>query len=287
MKLFSLIIALLTTTGIFAQKIPTVDQVIDAENNFVELARDKGIKKAFLAVSDENTIVFRPGPVSAEEFYKGKDEIPGLLSWKPMYARISKSGDWGYTTGPYTFQQNAESEPVGYGDYFSVWKKAKNGNWKLALDIGIPHKKPVESRELMLDNPLNTDYPRLKKKASYDQRDDMAFSNDQLFSTVLKANGKVARKEFLAENTRLLFPGYEPIIGKAAVTQFWDAKKYRIISEPLKVDRAVSGELAFTYGKESLSLNGKQQQYYYLRIWELQPSFKWALLVEVVTPDKG
>ncbi len=279
------VIALFYITFCSAQTISDkVSQITANENKFSEQAKQKGIKKAFLNFSDENSIVFRPGPVKAVDFYKTKNEVPGYLSWQPMYARIAKSSDWGFTSGPYVFKQTDTSSIAGYGDYFSVWKRGRNGTWKLAIDIGVAHKMPTTKPELRLENPLNEDFVRLKKQSSYDQREDIVFSNDKLFCTIRKANSKIAYEEFLANNTRLLFPGYEPILGKAAVARFWETHKFKTSSQPIKSDRALSGELAYTYGNASLESAGEQKQYYYLRIWEMQPNYKWAMIVEVLTP---
>jgi ketosteroid isomerase-like protein len=61
------------------------------------------------------------------------------LSWDPMYARVSLSGDLGYTYGPFRIaQRKAESdEIIASGHYLSVWRRDGHGEWKVAADIGV------------------------------------------------------------------------------------------------------------------------------------------------------
>jgi hypothetical protein len=99
--------------------------------------------------------------------------------------------------------------------------------------------------------------------------------------TVLKADSKVALKEFIADDARLLFPGFEPIIGKKAIISFWEKQGGRLSSEPIKADRSYSGELAFTYGDASIFQKGLNKKYHYVRIWEVQTGYVWKVIFEV------
>ncbi|MXV16934.1 YybH family protein [Hufsiella ginkgonis] len=261
-----------------------VGKLVSAENYFAAITREKGIAKAFLAVSDENTLVFRPGPLKAAEFFKDQPENGAQLAWEPVYARVARSGDWGFTTGPYTFKKSDTSSVISYGDYFSVWKKRKNGPWKLALDIGAPHPRPVAERKLVFLNPDEQRFIHQQGKARLQQRADIVQSSDQLYATVLKADNAAARKEFLAENTRLLFPGEQPISGRTQVNAFWEKKQVKVQSEYAGGDRALSGELAYTYGSMTIVSKGKVSTYTYVRLWEITPTFKWNVVMEVYAP---
>jgi ketosteroid isomerase-like protein len=60
------------------------------------------------------------------------------LTWKPTKAEMASSGDIGYTWGEYTFKhKDKDGHPVvNYGKYMTVWKKQKDGSWKVAVDMG-------------------------------------------------------------------------------------------------------------------------------------------------------
>ena len=68
------------------------------------------------------------------------------LAWTPVKADMAASGDLGYTYGNYIFKsKNKEGKTVAsYGKYMSVWKKQKDGSWKVAVDMGnaSPEPKP-------------------------------------------------------------------------------------------------------------------------------------------------
>jgi ketosteroid isomerase-like protein len=66
------------------------------------------------------------------------DDKNNSLTWKPIGADISASGDLGYTYGTFEFRsKDANGKPiVSRGKYTSIWKRQKDGNWKVVLDMG-------------------------------------------------------------------------------------------------------------------------------------------------------
>jgi uncharacterized protein (TIGR02246 family) len=67
------------------------------------------------------------------------------LTWKPEGARMSSTGDMGFTWGHYdghSVDQNGNSVVTG-GRYFTVWKKQADGSWKVELDAS--NNEPANS----------------------------------------------------------------------------------------------------------------------------------------------
>jgi ketosteroid isomerase-like protein len=60
------------------------------------------------------------------------------LTWTPIKAEMAASGDLGYTYGNYVYiAKNKEGKLVtSYGKYTSIWKKQKDGQWKVMVDMG-------------------------------------------------------------------------------------------------------------------------------------------------------
>jgi ketosteroid isomerase-like protein len=54
------------------------------------------------------------------------------LSWTAESAEVSKSGDVGYTRGSFSGSQGNDTFS---GSYATVWKKDKDGKWRVAVDI--------------------------------------------------------------------------------------------------------------------------------------------------------
>jgi len=72
------------------------------------------------------------------------DDKNNSLTWTPVGADISSSGDLGYTYGNYEFrsQDKAGKPVVDHGKYTSIWKKQKDGSWKVVLDMGNASPEP-------------------------------------------------------------------------------------------------------------------------------------------------
>ncbi len=55
------------------------------------------------------------------------------LTWEPVEAEASQSGDLGFSWGNWKLVM---TDTTIYGNYFSAWKKNKNGSWGMVLDGG-------------------------------------------------------------------------------------------------------------------------------------------------------
>jgi len=68
------------------------------------------------------------------------------LTWAPVKAEMAASGDLGYTYGKYELKSKDKDGKfvTHYGKYASIWKKQKDGSWKVVLDMGnsSPAPKP-------------------------------------------------------------------------------------------------------------------------------------------------
>ncbi|MDP3467279.1 MAG: hypothetical protein Q8S11_03025 [Daejeonella sp.] len=281
--IFSLLI-LISIDSIGQESNGRVNSLVAAENFFSAFTKRNGSKAAFLKVSDDESIIFRPDPVKVKNFYgRGTMDGPGELSWVPVYAKISQSGDWGFTTGPYSFLSGPNAEP-SYGQYLSVWKTDFKGVWKLALNLNISHQKALIEPELNFTDPKNIKFYEQNSLARLRQRQEIITTTDRLFSNTLMKDQALAHDVFMAEDARFLFPGEEPIIGKARINNFVGKNQISIESEPLRADRAQGSDLAYSYGIAYITRNKIITKYHYVRIWESQEEHKWNVILEIYTP---
>jgi ketosteroid isomerase-like protein len=74
------------------------------------------------------------------------DDKNNHLSWTPVGADISASGDLGYTYGTFEFSSKDKDGKaiVEHGKYTSIWKKQKDGSWKVVLDMGNASAEPAK-----------------------------------------------------------------------------------------------------------------------------------------------
>jgi ketosteroid isomerase-like protein len=67
--------------------------------------------------------------------YSGKSDTSFVLSWEPMYEKISAGGDLGYTYGIHSTLEKATGS-VTRGTYVTIWLRQPDGSWKFVLDTG-------------------------------------------------------------------------------------------------------------------------------------------------------
>lgn len=76
------------------------------------------------------------------------------LTWTPTDALMGPSGDMGYTWGHFEgHSKDANGNPVTTsGRYMTIWRKEKDGSWKVVLDAGS--NEPAEAGDCCkLPNP--------------------------------------------------------------------------------------------------------------------------------------
>ena len=79
--------------------------VVAAERAFAADGLALGVRDAFLKHSAPEAIVFGPGVQKVHETFPKQDADKGgpPLVWWPLWAAIARSGDLGFTTGPYSY----------------------------------------------------------------------------------------------------------------------------------------------------------------------------------------
>lgn len=131
-------------SNLFSQPESIKQELINADLEFSEMSAQKGMIEAFMAYVDENGVLLRPknspveGRMKIEEFLSSAPDTGFTLTWKPLFADVSSSGDLGYTYGVYEFlTKDDKNKPVTHkGTYVSIWKRDKDGKWKFVLDSG-------------------------------------------------------------------------------------------------------------------------------------------------------
>src|SRR5882672_702136 len=124
--------------------------LVEMEHALAKAAATKGTRDAFLEFLADDGIIFQPGPVNGKKFWTERPSRKGLLSWEPIFADVSRAGDLGYTTGPWEFRLNGpDDQPVAFGQYFTIWKKQRDGSWKAVLDRGVSSEKSFATKLLL------------------------------------------------------------------------------------------------------------------------------------------
>jgi ketosteroid isomerase-like protein len=108
---------------------------------FSKMSVTIGMHKAFLAYFADSGAMLRDNlyPLIGKDslmaqFAKSAD-TSFTLSWKPVFEKIAKSGDLGYTYGYYE-RTIKSTHSISRGTYLTIWEKQKDGTWKFVMDTG-------------------------------------------------------------------------------------------------------------------------------------------------------
>lgn len=279
-NIFTTVVATTIALSGFAQKNDgTTKSLVNTEKEFAASVAKNGTKDAYAHYAAADAITFAPNPVNAREHHAKSEDSKGL-SWTPAYARVSKSGDWGFTTGAYIH----EAAEKTYGDYLSIWKMV-NGKWQLALDLGTTHNKPLNKVTTKFVEPKEFSKPQYTNDKDVATGRGIILTTEKTLETSLKSYGIAAFSGFLSDDARLLFPGREPIIGKDNMLAFYNSMVSKISFKTTKADKALGGDLAYTYGVATIDYKADlRESFHYVNIYERQPDHNWNLIVQIYTP---
>jgi len=263
-----------------------LDSLVAAENAFAATSVAKGIRESFLMFFADDGINFQPHPTKTREAFLKRPapatRPPIELNWRPIYADVSRAGDLGYTTGPYTFKDlSPEKRPTRYGYYFSIWKKQANGEWKVAVDCGI--ETPDHSSQKLEFRPA----PQIKWKASrkinLESERASLLDLDRKFLKDVQSQGIVnGYLRHFSTEARLHRDGLFPMTERTAIRSYLSSRISTLSWTPIKSDVAQSDDLGYSYGSYELKFAGtnKTEKGYYVRVWKRDDRGVWKLVLD-------
>jgi len=138
-----LFLASLLSTSSFATKQKSTqgsDLLVHLEADFAKAVAEHGRAAFVTYFADDGVELEEGGGISTRDMIGKQPAWPEgtSLTWTPVKADMAASGDLGYTYGNYVFKsKDKEGKPViYYGKYTSIWKKQKDGSWKVVVDMG-------------------------------------------------------------------------------------------------------------------------------------------------------
>jgi hypothetical protein len=250
-----------------------IENLIQAEKDFAAYSVAHSTKEAFQKFIDSNSIMFdNEKPITAIEFWEKREKNAGVLNWWPQYAEISASGDFGYTTGPWTFQQTKNDTIVARGQYTTVWYINKNGEWKFLVDLGVSNTPANTSKEINIISKVK--YPAEQKFVPHVSSLILAEDN---FNESLGQDKSKAYNNTISEQSVLNRNGFLPAVIAANQRVMIDSTPSFIKYEKNGWDSSPVLDMGYTYGTSII--NGKMENY--LRIWRHEKD-GWMIAVEVL-----
>ena len=131
------------------------EELIKTDEEFSEKSVNEGIAAAFIAYTDDDVVLMRDKhfPISGKKelikYYSNIKNEGDKLEWHPVKAEIAKSGELGYTFGNWKYTPKNNTN-ITFGNYVTIWKKQKEGDWKFVLDGGntTPAPNKVQMKKL-------------------------------------------------------------------------------------------------------------------------------------------
>jgi len=267
-----------------------LSQMIETERSFSHMSEEKGTREAFAAFIADDGILFRPRAVVGKKWMQEHPLPPAnnrpLLTWQPIYAFMSRSGDLGYTTGPWQYKSDIkDSKPSAFGNFMTVWKKQTDGNWRFVLDLGISNPEPKMTAKPAFSSEPGTNF----KVIDVDQARMALLNEEREFS---KASADLGAAEaFLLKadvGVRVYRENQLPFLGRSAGAKAMYPPTTIWAWTPVFADVSRAGDLAYTYGtyelrdKKSGTISEGGN---YARVWK-RVSGMWRVVIDVANPVK-
>ena len=271
-------LALLTISlPVAALATPKADpaQVVDAERAFAADGLALGIKQSFLKHAAPTGIVLNPEPQLAQAVYGAAPDGDSVkLVWWPLWAGIARSGDLGFTTGPYT----VNDKPRAW--YFTVWAKQADGAWKWLYDGGPP-SDPTDAAP----QGSEVTYARPSVRAAGSPAKAMAevARAEAALATTAKTDLAAAYRPVLAEDARVVGSKAKPPTSRPELEAELASRPTKVSFSPLGGQASRAGDLAWTYGMAVWTAEGQDRRAHYVRIWR-NDAAGWRLLFDELLP---
>lgn len=266
-------------------------QMIETERSFSRMSEEKGTREAFAAFIADDGILFRPRAVVGKKWMQ-EHPLPSsnthpVLTWQPIYAFISRSGDLGYTTGPWQYRNDIKDpKPSAFGNFMTIWKKQADGDWKFVLDLGISHPEPATNVKptfppAVAGHFVPVDLDKARADLLNEERD---------FS---KASANLGAAEaFLLKadiDVRVYREDKTPFVGRDAAAKAMYPSASFWTWRPAFSDVARAGDLAYSYGTYELrdkKTNAVTESGNYARVWK-KVAGMWRVAIDVANPVKA
>jgi ketosteroid isomerase-like protein len=286
----------------FAQKRDELEpaalkEMVETERAFAAMGAEKGVRESFFEFFGEDGIAFNPHPGKFRENAR-KNPVPAnppprefKLEWWPVYGDVAESGDLGYNTGPTLVTDlTAQNRPARHGYFFSVWKRQRDGNWRVAVDMGVSTPgvdKENQDRARYIRAPQEN-YKKTNPAGAAAGRAELMKLESEFLKAATHHGGRDGYLGYMAGWCRVHRPRMFPILRQAAA-QYFDSVKLEVVQwEGMDGGVAGSGELGYTYGRYEFKLTEggaeRREKGYFTRVWKRSAEGEWKLVAEVANP---
>ncbi len=269
-----ILLILLSVLATNAQEKSDLQKIVDTEHAFAAYAAEHDTKSAFLEYLTTDAVLFQPDKVNGREYWNGRAQSKGLLSWAPNYADVSTNGVMGYTTGNWEYRPKGKDDtPVAFGEFITVWLRQPDGKYKFVVDIGVGHEKPVKYSNDWVTTKDKSTAPNTKNASAAD-------AASGFYEIASGQNLNAAYKAYAADNIRLYRENKMPAVGKKDALKLASSEK-GAIKLAKKSTFFGSANLAYTTSTYMRTGNGQvMEKGNYLQVWKFK-SGKWVIVLDI------
>lgn len=260
----------------------TPEPIVATERAFAADGFETGVKASFVKYAAPDAIMFAPGPVNVHDYFAAQPDVapdpdkPHLVWW-PLWAGISRSGDLGFTTGPYGLDDKR------YGWYFTVWQRQPDGDWKWVLDAGVD----ADPAGAAPQDATATYLPVTEEGAS---TPDAALSEVTAIEAIIAQQAEVdltsAYSNRLAADARLHTDGAPPAVGEAGRDAALSARPARMSLRPMGGGASAAGDLAWTWAEADWMAEEGVSRGFLVRVWQKR-AVGWQIVFDELVPRNG
>jgi ketosteroid isomerase-like protein len=267
------------------QKLPeALSQMVQAERAFAARALIVGWKQAFLEYFADEAVGFDGGSGPAKDQIRANPDPPPDLQliWEPRLGDVAASGDLGYLTGPVrNVRKSRDNGRPRHSIYASVWKRQRDGSFKVIMDFGVNTPGPVTFAAGFTRAPIGNRF-----SGDYDDTTPPLSAADGVLNSGLRTGQADAYRGRLAANVRFHRQNLMPVVGNRAALQ-WLAKQpaYTAIDSRFS-EAARAGDLGYTWGSYVIGPAQKPtQKGFYIRVWQRERNGQWNVVMDVLQPQ--
>ncbi|HWN86652.1 MAG TPA: hypothetical protein VNN99_15920, partial [Vicinamibacterales bacterium] len=267
-----------------------LEAMVDTERAFAKLALEVGWKQAFLEFFSDSAIGYDGEQVGlAKEQIRTNPDPPKdhQLLWDPRYGDVSRSGELGYLTGPSrNILPSRNNGQPRHGVYASVWKRERDGTFRVVMDIGTTTPRAPTFAERFTRAPSANRFA-----GDLDDRTPPLGTADGVLNSDLKSGAAKAYRGRLAPGVRFHRPQTMPVLGEAAVMRYLATQPRYEQVDSRYAETAQSGDLGYTWGTWSRPLPpargrsgspGRFETGFYARVWVRERTGQWRVVLDVL-----
>lgn len=260
-------------------------QMVESERAFAARALVVGWKNAFLEHFADDAIGFDAGQAGlAKDQIRTNPDPPAdhQLLWEPRYGDVAASGELGYLTGPSrSILPSRNNGRPRHGVYASVWKRQRDGSFKVVLDIGVDTPGPPSFA------PGFTRAPSANRfTGDYDEDTPPLSTADGVLNSALRTGQTAAYRGRLSPGARFHRPNIMPVAGDRNALRWLATQPAYASADSRYAEAARSGDLGYTWGTYSIGPRQKPaQQGFYVRVWVRERNGQWQVAMDVLQPQ--